>query len=494
MSVDGTTATRAKGTAPGTPPAQPTQGLYKAHEKVYPKKVVGAYRRLKWILLALFVAVTYITPWIRWDRGPETPNQAVLADFANQRLFFFWIEIWPQEFYYVTGILVISAVGLFLVTALFGRVWCGYACPQTVWTDLFMVVERKIEGDRNERMRLDKQPWTGAKLRKKLLKHLAWIGISVSTGGIFITYFVDAPDLARQILSGTVPGNVLFFIALFTGFTYVMAGFAREQVCTYMCPWPRFQSAMLDEHTLVVTYHDYRGEPRGKLKAASDKKLGDCIDCLACVHVCPTGIDIRDGQQLECIGCGLCADACDDTMIKIGRPTGLIAFDTLTNVESLGAGRGPTARRWVRPRTMIYGGVLTLVLALMIGTFSSRTMVDMVVLRDRNPLFVQLADGTIRNSFTLKITNKSHSTENLVVSVAGVGAARVFGSGPGIADDGQSAPVVTAGPDAVTTVRLFVAVPPGNLKSDSNTVQLILTRPGGKLVNAYNTVFMGPGQ
>ncbi|HZF74882.1 MAG TPA: cytochrome c oxidase accessory protein CcoG, partial [Acetobacteraceae bacterium] len=310
--------------------AQPAS-LYASRVKIYPKDVQGTVRRAKWAVLALCLALYYLVPWIRWDRGPGAPGQAVIVDMEAGRLHFFFVEIWPQEVYFLTGLLVLGAIGLFAATSLFGRVWCGFACPQTVWTDLFMWVERKIQGDRNERMRLDRQPWTRAKILKKGATHAAWLAIAAATGGAWIMYFNDAPTVTRELFTGAASLEVYFFFALFTGTTYVLAGWAREQVCTYMCPWPRFQGAMLDENSLVVTYRDWRGEPRGKAKADG---VGDCVDCRACVNVCPVGIDIRDGQQLECIGCGLCIDACDDVMAKLDRPKGLIAFETLANLAA----------------------------------------------------------------------------------------------------------------------------------------------------------------
>ena len=259
-------------------PGQPDQPLYANRQKVYPKAVSGPVRRIKWAVLILCLALYYLVPWLRWDRGPGAPDQAVLVDITNGRLFFFFIEIWPQEVYFLTGLLVLSAIGLFVATSLFGRVWCGFACPQTVWTDLFMWVERIIQGDRNERMRLDKAPWSAEKLRKKALTHAAWVVIAAATGGVWILYFNDAPTMTVALLTGRASQEVYFFFGLFTGLTYLLAGWAREQVCTYMCPWPRFQAAMLDENSLVVTYRDWRGEPRGKAKASN---VGDCVDCQA---------------------------------------------------------------------------------------------------------------------------------------------------------------------------------------------------------------------
>ena len=395
------------------------QPLYADRQKVYPKAVTGTVRRAKWAVLILCLGMYYLVPWIRWDRGPDHPSQAVLVDIAHGRLYVFFFEIWPQEVYFLTGLLVLGAIGLFAATSLFGRVWCGFACPQTVWTDLFLWVERVIQGDRNERMKLDKAPWTAAKWRKKAATHAAWVAIAAATGGAWIMYFQDAPTVVAELVTGAASLEVYVFFGLFTFATYLLAGWAREQVCTYMCPWPRFQAAMLDENSLVVSYRAWRGEPRGKLKEAGH---GDCVDCNACVHACPTGIDIRDGQQLECIGCGLCIDACDDIMGKLGKPKGLVAFETLGNIaaaenatramppcaartaQGMGARGTP---RFMRPRTLIYAGVLAAVLAVMLGAWLLRQEVTLAVLRDRAPLFVELSDGGIRNAYTLKIANKT---------------------------------------------------------------------------------------
>src|SRR5690606_13844123 len=262
---------------------------------------------------------------------------AVLIDLANRRFYFFFIEIWPQEFFLVAGLLVMAGLGLFLLTSTIGRAWCGYTCPQTVWVDLFLAVERAIEGDRNARIRLDQGPWTARKLALRAAKHAIWLAIGVATGGAWIFYFADAPALLADFVSGQAAPVAYITVALLTATTYVFGGLMREQVCTYMCPWPRIQAAMLDEHSLTVTYNDWRGEPRSRharRAQAAGTPVGDCVDCNACVAVCPMGIDIRDGQQLECITCALCIDACDGVMDKIGKERGLISYATLTDYNA----------------------------------------------------------------------------------------------------------------------------------------------------------------
>ncbi|WP_418152382.1 cytochrome c oxidase accessory protein CcoG [Litorimonas sp. RW-G-Af-16] len=410
--AEGVEQSRGVATSPSTP-----QSLYVKRTKLYPKLAHGFYRNIKWFALFVLLGIYYITPWIRWDRGPGQPNQAVLVDFENARFYFFFIEIWPQEVYYITGLLILASLGLFLATSLFGRVWCGYACPQTIWTDLFIQVEKFFEGDRNARMKLDKAPWSVKKIFKKTSKHIVWVLIAAATGGAWILYFHDAPTLARDFLTGHAPMTSYVFAALMTTTTYALAGHMREQVCTYMCPWPRIQAAMIDEEALNVTYRYDRGEPRGPhKKGATWEGRGDCIDCRQCVAVCPVGIDIRNGLQLECIGCSLCIDACDEIMEKIDRPKGLIAFDTDANVQRRLKGE-PSRFNLVRPHTVIYAVLFAAVGVLMLYSLLTRSTLNMNVLRDRQPNYVQLSDGSIRNGYTIKILNKETTDRTFKLAV-----------------------------------------------------------------------------
>ncbi len=471
------------------------QPLYVTRIKVYPRQVAGFFRRIKWAVLVACLGVYYLVPWIRWDRGPGAAGQAVLLDLPGRRAYFFWIEIWPQEIYYLTGLLILGAVGLFLVTSYLGRVWCGYACPQTVWTDLFMAVERLIEGDRNARIKLDARPLSAAKAAKKAGKHAAWLAIAVATGGAWVFYFTDAPTTLRAILTGGASFEVYAFVGLFAATTYVLAGWAREQVCTYMCPWPRFQAAMFDESTFVVTYRAWRGESRGKHKAgASWEGRGDCIDCFSCVAVCPTGIDIRDGEQLECIGCGLCIDACDAVMDKVGRPRGLIAFDTQANLGAQAAG-GRAAHRWLRPRTVTYAALLAAVAGAMAISLATRADVDLTVLRDRAPLFVTLSDGGVRNGYTIKILNKARATRSFALAVDGLrGATLTVVNEAGNAPSGASL-TLAARPDSVATYRVYVALPPAAVPAaESTPIAFALAEPGGRGATRHGSVFLGPGR
>jgi len=382
--------------------------LYANRVRVYPKAVHGPVRRAKWAVLCLCLAIYYVLPWLRWNRGPGRPDQALLLSIADRRFYLFDLVLWPQDIFYLTGFLILCAVGLFLVTSLFGRLWCGFTCPQTVWTDLFMWVERLIEGDRVERMRRDALPMSLTIAWRKVLKHTLWLAIAFWTGGAWIMYYVDAPTAVRQFWTGEASAAVYAFTFIFTASTYLLAGWAREQVCTFMCPWPRFQAAMFDEQSLIVTYQSWRGEPRGHVKSGGKSGVvGDCIDCNACVAACPTGIDIRDGVQLECIGCGLCVDACNDIMHKTERKPWLITWDSLARQTAHASGQKPAPIRLLRPRTLIYATAMLVAVGAMTTALATRSRISLSIQPDRAPLFVRLPDGSVRNAFTAKIVNKT---------------------------------------------------------------------------------------
>ncbi len=467
--------------------------LYLTRLKVYPRAIKGQWRRVKWAALVLLLGLYYAVPWLRWDRGPDAPNQAILIDLNGRRGWFFDVVIWPQEIYFVTGLLILGAFGLFFATALFGRIWCGFACPQTVWTDLFMLVERLIEGDRNDRMRLDRLPMSANKAIRKTLKHSAWLAIAAATGGAWVFYYVDAPSTLVKIFRGEASLEVYVFIGLLTATTYTLAGWAREQVCTYMCPWPRFQAAMLDEQSVIVTYQKWRGELRGKHKAgASWDGRGDCVDCNLCVAVCPTGIDIRDGQQIECIGCGLCIDACNQTMGKVDRPPNLILWDTLANQQAREKG-GAAAWRPVRPRTLLYAALLLVVTAVMLGAFWLRTDTELTVQRDRSPNFVRLSNGDIRNSYAVKILNKSRDEQHLQLAVDGLPGATIGFVGADI-QSGATGTQLTVHPDSVGTFRVFLTVPAGTAPPGSKSIEFTVGDATGRKRAAHEAVFVGPAR
>ena len=437
----------------------PAPNLYASREPIFPRRVSGRFRNLKWVIMAVTLAIYYVTPWLRWDRGPNLPDQAVLVDLAHRRFFFFWIEIWPHEFYFVAGLLIMAGLGLFLFTSALGRVWCGYACPQTVWTDLFILVERWIEGDRNARLRLHRQKsFDWRKLRLRLTKWTAWFLIGLATGGAWVFYFTDAPSLAQDLVRFDASLIAYATILILTLTTFVFGGFMREQICIYACPWPRIQAAMMDEETLTVGYRAWRGEPRGKhRKAEGNDELGDCIDCMACVNVCPMGIDIRDGQQLACITCALCIDACDDVMHKIGKPRGLIDYMALSDEERERNGEAPrtTWSHIFRTRTVLYTALWALVGVGLIVALFVRPNIEFTVAPVRNPIFVTLSDGSVRNTYDIRLRNKNPEERMFEISLTGNLAF-------GLSLDDTPYASVSVPADSTMLQRVFVTAPGGS--------------------------------
>ena len=443
----------------------PASDLYKKRDPIFPRVVNGQFRRLKWAVMLLCLAVYYVTPWLRWDRGPYAPDQAVLIDMAGRRFFMFDIEIWPQEFYYVAGLLIMAGIGLFLVTSAVGRAWCGYACPQTVWTDLFQHVERWIDGDRNAQLKLNNAPWTAAKLGRRLTKWSIWLVIAMATGGAWIFYFADAPTLASQFVTGDAAFVAYATVGVLTATTFIFGGFMREQVCIYMCPWPRIQTAMLDEKSLIVTYRDWRGEPRTqgvKKAAAAGEKVGDCIDCNACVSVCPTGVDIRQGPQLGCINCALCIDACDEVMDKLNRPRGLIDYLNLDDEkhERAGGAARPILKTLLRPRTLIYFAIWCSIGVAMLFTLGERARLTIDSAQDRNPVVVTMSDGQVRNGWTIKMRNMEGRPRQVELTMAGLPQGRMWTDAMDRKDAARSVRLNLAA-DATTRLHLYVAAPAG---------------------------------
>ncbi|MDQ2065942.1 cytochrome c oxidase accessory protein CcoG [Xinfangfangia sp. CPCC 101601] len=482
-----------------SPDTQPPS-LYAAREPIFPRRVKGAFRNLKWWIMAVTLGIYYITPWLRWDRGPSLPDQAVLVDIAHRRFFFFMIEIWPQEFYFVAGLLIMAGLGLFLFTSALGRVWCGYACPQTVWTDLFILVERWVEGDRNARIRLHRKEWDLEKARKRAVKWTLWLLIAAATGGAWIFYFTDAPQLLHDLLH--LQAHPVAWITLFvlTATTFIFGGFAREQICIYACPWPRIQAAMMDEDTLTIGYRDWRGEPRGKQKTEG---TGDCIDCMACVNVCPMGIDIRDGQQLACITCGLCIDACNDMMDKIDRPRGLIGYLALTDETAERAGKKPISvwKHVLRPRTLLYTALWATVGVGLVVALFLRSEIDFNVTPIRNPTFVTLSDGAIRNSYDLRLRNKHGEAHWFEISASS-------DAGPfKMALEGEPGLRLKVPANETKAVRLYITAPAGSSAATTPRIPLRIwvedlgDQPGSEVTApqparervAQDTIFNGRG-
>lgn len=468
--------------------SDPTPSLYAAQVPIFPRKVTGFFRTFKWWIMAVTLGIYYLTPWIRWDRGPNLPDQAVLVDVAGRRFYFFGIEIWPHEFYFVAGLLIMAGLGLFLFTSALGRVWCGYTCPQTVWTDLFIAVERWIEGDRNARVRLWKGKWNLRKWKLRLTKWMVWLGIALATGGAWVFYFADAPTLLVDLVTFTAHPAAYTTIAILTATTFLFGGFLREQVCIYMCPWPRIQAAMMDADTITVAYRDWRGETRGK---KHDDTFGDCIDCMACVNVCPVGIDIRDGQQMECITCALCIDACDDVMDRIGKPRGLIDYLALADemAEREGTKPVPIWRHILRPRTLIYTAMWAAIGLGLVYALFIRTDIEMTVSPVRNPTFVLQSDGSIRNIYDVRLRNKSGDDREFHMNLTSDAILRIELEGR----DGEL--WITAPADTTILQRVYVTARPKDpaAAQDSTALRLWVEDLENGHRADQSTIFNGRG-
>ncbi|UZE94649.1 cytochrome c oxidase accessory protein CcoG [Alkalimarinus alittae] len=389
-----------------------TYDLYASREKIYVKAVTGVFQRIRTGSLWLLMGMYFVFCWVSING-----EQLIYFDIPGRKFHLFGATFWPQDFVLLSWLLIICAFGLFFITSLFGRVWCGYTCPQTVWTFIFMWVEEKVEGSRNKRMKLDKAPNDASKTFKKVLKHSIWLLIAFATGLTFVGYFYPIRELIVDFFSfNFIGGWAYFWILFFTAATYANAGWLREQVCLYMCPYARFQSVMFDKDTMVVSYDPNRGEPRGSRKKSVDPKqtgLGDCVDCGLCVQVCPTGIDIRDGLQYECIGCALCIDACDQVMEKMNYPKGLIRYDNENTLEG-------KESHMVRPKSVGYGLVLLFMISSVIYAVYSRVPVALDVIKDRGALYQLTGMGLVENSYTLKVINMANTEREFEVRVSGI--------------------------------------------------------------------------
>jgi cytochrome c oxidase accessory protein FixG len=451
--------------------------LYQASKKIYPRSISGMFARWRWGLVFLTQLVFYGLPWLQWGA-----RQMVLFDLGARRFYLFGLVLYPQDFIYLTGVLVISALSLFLFTAVAGRLWCGFACPQTVYTEIFVWIEHRIEGDRSARLRLDNGPWTFEKTWKKSLKQLAWIVVALWTGFTFVGFFVPIRQLGGELLA--LHGTWQIFWTCFYGFvTYGMAGHMREQVCKYMCPYARFQSAMFDRDTLIVTYDPERGEPRGprnKTVHYKAKGLGDCIDCTLCVQVCPMGIDIRNGLQYECIGCGLCVDACDTVMDKMKYPRGLIRFSTENGVKNHWS-RLQMFRRVLRPRVLIYTSVLALLCVGMVASLVVRTPFRVDVVRDRATLSRIVAGGKLENVYSLQIMNATEGPQRYRITARGL-------QGLAVASESE----VEVGPAEARWVAVQLQIPYGAAEPGAHTVYFDIEALGTKSQVAEKSVFLVP--
>jgi len=390
--------------------------LYRSEEKIHAREVDGTFARLRKVAVFVLLGIFYGLPWITWEG-----RQAVLFDLPARKFHLFDLTLWPQDFIFLALLLIIAALSLFFFTALAGRLWCGYACPQTVWTEVFVWMEQWTEGKYSQRKKLDKGPWTREKFLRKGSKQFLWITFALFTGLTFVGYFTPIRELLVSFATFSL-GPWQTFWVLFYGFaTYGNAGFMREQVCKYMCPYARFQSAMFDRDTLIITYDADRGEPRGSRRRGADPKevgLGDCIDCTMCVQVCPTGIDIREGLQYECIACAACIDACDDVMERMGYPKKLIKYSTQHAIDG-------EKTRVVRPRVIVYAVLLTILMGAFVYALSQRSALTLDVIRDRNALYREARDGYIENSYQLKLINKTDSVHSYDIAVSGIAGAVV---------------------------------------------------------------------
>jgi cytochrome c oxidase accessory protein FixG len=450
--------------------------LYAAHEKIYPREVSGYFTRLRVLSLVTLLGIYYVTPLLQWDG-----RQAILFDLPARKFYLFGLTLWPQDFIYLAALLILAGLALFFFTALLGRIWCGYACPQTVWTEAYLWMERKIEGKRTQRMKLDKAPSSARKLRIKITKHTVWIAFSLWTGFTFVAYFTPIDVLANRLLTFSLGPWETFWILFYSFATYGNAGFMREQVCKYMCPYARFQSAMFDSDTLIVAYHPERGDPRGSRRRGVEPGsvgLGDCIDCSVCVQVCPTGIDIRDGLQYECIACSACIDACDEIMDKMSYPRGLIKYTT----ENSALGK---AQHILRPRILVYATILLLLCGMLVAHISQRVALDLDVIRDRNTLYRETREGLIENVYTLKILNMDSKPHRYTLWADGIDGVKL------VMD--QSEIVVEAGSVYQMVVRL--QADEFNLEGRSVPVDFHLQAEDSNHLNVVEEArFVGPGK
>ena len=462
-----------------TPPSKDEPlavAFYEKHKKIYIREVKGWWANWRWILVWLTQAVFYLAPWLTWN-----DRQAVLFHIVERKFYLFGLVLWPQDVFYLAVLLIVSAYALFLFTAIAGRLFCGYACPQTVYTEIFMWLENRIEGDRSARMKLDQGPLTARKIRLKTVKHALWLIISLWSGFTLVAYFTPMQELLAALPFG-LSGWEFFWVFFYAGFMYMQAGFLREQVCKYMCPYARFQGVMFDPDTLVITYDPERGEPRGaRKKGASGEQLGDCVDCGLCVAVCPTGIDIRNGIQYECIGCGACIDACEPVMDKIGKPRGLIRYTT-ENALAQHFTKKDVLSHLARPRIVLYSAVLVLICLATAWSMATRVPLMVDVIRDRSTLSREADDGSIENVYNLKLMNTTESAQRYRLTVDGLAGIRLS----------EEAPIEVRSAEN-HEVTVVVQVPPESGKSGANPIYFnIQAESDAKIAVREKATFLKP--
>lgn len=452
--------------------------LYEKRKKIFPKKVSGTFNTLRVLSVWLLLGLYYILPWVTWN-----DQQAVLFDLPARKFQIFGLTYWPQDFIYLAMLLIIAALALFFFTAMAGRLWCGYACPQTVWTEAFIWMERLVEGDRNKQVKLEKEPWTFRKVRLRATKHFLWIVFALFTGFTFVGYFTPIRELTDSLQTLSFSGWEWFWILFYSFATWGNAGMLREQVCIYMCPYARFQSAMFDKDTLIIAYDEKRGEQRGGRKKDMTQEeyqaegLGDCIDCMQCVHVCPTGIDIRDGLQYECIACAACIDACDDVMEKMGYEKNLIRY-TSENHDAGGK------LKLLRPKTIGYGFALLVITSVFIMSVFLRTPLELDIIKDRNRLFVTNSEGFIVNIYKLRVLNKDQVAHTYTINVSGND--NLIYQGP---------KQISLPSEGIREVPVRVALDPYHLKDSSFEVNFTLQAVDNESLKVVQDAkFIGPVQ
>lgn len=457
-----------------TTPEVHSDEAYAKHEKVYPREVHGLFATFRVLGVFILLGGYYLVPWLQWDG-----HQAVLFDLPARKFYIFSLTFWPQDFIFLAALLIIAALSLFFFTALAGRLWCGYACPQTVWTEVFLWIERKVEGSRNQQIKLDQGPVTKYKIIRKLTKHSLWLLLSLWTGFTFVGYFTPIYELGIKVVELNLGPWETFWIFFYGFATYGNAGWMREQVCIYMCPYARFQSAMFDKDTLVISYDQARGEPRGSRKRhveSASVNLGDCVDCTLCVQVCPTGIDIRNGMQYQCIGCAACVDVCNQVMEKMGYAKNLVRYTTLNEMEGI-------KTKIIRPRIVIYFLLLFFITSALVYKMVVRIPLELDIIRDRNALYRETNEGLVENIYTLKVINMDKSAHQYKLNISGIEGLkvtkkmdRIFVPGGGVVD-----------------VPVSIQVDPVNLKRTAQPLEFRLISTSNPEIQVKETGrFIGP--